>query len=72
MNLDLVMDITSKLTFSTPSSNKVLDVFSPLKISFPSLKIKTHALLYIRLSLSKQSQASLLGLNYFCMYFPFN
>ncbi len=35
-----------------------------------SLLIKGHALLYVRLDLSKASQASLLGLNYFCIYSP--
>jgi hypothetical protein len=33
-------------------------------------QIKALALLCIKISLSKQSQASLLGLNYFCIYFP--
>ncbi len=35
-----------------------------------SLLIKALALLFYRLSLSKASQASLLGLNDFCLYFP--
>ncbi len=36
----------------------------------PSLLIKALSLLFIKLYLSKASQASLLGLNCFCIYFP--
>ena len=47
----------------------VIDITSALH-SLLSLLIKALALLFDRLYLSKASQASLLGLNYFCNYFP--
>jgi hypothetical protein len=52
-NLDLVINITSM----------------PHSLHTLSLVIKVLALLFIRLYLSKASQASVLGLNDFCVYF---
>ncbi len=60
MNLDLVIDITSTPHFLLSLS---------LSLSL-SLLIRALALFFIILYLSKASQASLLGLNDFCIYFP--
>ncbi len=46
----------------------VIDITS-MPHSLHSLLNKAFALLFIRLYLSKASQASLLGLNDFCIYF---
>jgi hypothetical protein len=40
MNLESVIDISSKLKFSTHSQNKVLDAFSQLQTSSLSPKLK--------------------------------
>ncbi len=49
--------------------DSVIGITSTLHSLF-SLLIIVLALLFIRLYLSKESQASLLSLNYFCIYFP--
>jgi hypothetical protein len=49
--------------------DSVIGISSMLHSLF-SLLIKALALLFSRLYLSKASQASLLSLNYFCIYFP--
>ncbi len=54
MNLDLVIDITS----------------TPHYLLSLSLSLKALVLFFIILYLSKASQASLLSLNDFCIYFP--
>jgi hypothetical protein len=56
--------LKSKVTIT--NLDLVIDITSTLH-SLLSLIIKAHALLFIRLYLSKASQASLLGLNYFCI-----
>ncbi len=47
----------------------VMDITSTLHSQL-SLLLKALALLFFGLYLSKASQASLLGPNYFCIYFP--
>ncbi len=63
MNLDLVIDIASKLTLSTLTFIKLCDT----SLNYNLLQIKVLVLLFIRLCLLS---ASLLGLNHFCIYFP--
>jgi hypothetical protein len=63
-NLDSVIDIASKQTLSTLTFIKACDA----SLNYNLSKIKTLALLFIRLCL-KASQASLLGLNHFSIYF---
>jgi hypothetical protein len=69
-NLDSIFDFTSKLTFSTLSHLKRSTLSLNYKHLLYLFKIKALTLLCIRLYWSKQSQASLLGLNYFCIYVP--
>ncbi len=72
MNLDSVNNIASKTTFSTHSHTKAFAAFFSLQTCLLDLfEITALALLCVGLSLSKQSQASLHDLNYFCIYFPF-
>ncbi len=50
--------------------DSVIEYYFYATLSTFSLLIKVLALLCNRLCLSKTSQASLLGLNYLCIYFP--
>jgi hypothetical protein len=64
--LDRCLRYTTNYTITNLDS--VIDITSKPH-SLLSLLIKALALLLIRLYLSKASQASLLGLNDFCIYF---
>ena len=50
--------------------DSIIEYYFYATFSTFSLLIKALALLFNRLYLSKASQASLLGLNDFCIYFP--
>ncbi len=67
MNLDLIIDIASNWTFSTLSELNSSILYSAIK-NIPSILSKFKCVLFSALdslSLSKQSKAPLLGLDYF-------